>query len=110
MKELTFWKEVYSRLEKFDTEILGISVDHIFAQNVFETTLGTLPYPLLSDWRRKAVKDYEVLNDKDMVAYRSCFMISKEGKLIYKNENFDAEKMEHYEEILNYCRKLKGKD
>ena len=77
---------------------------------MFETTLGTLPYPLLSDWRRKSVKDYEVLNDKDMVAYRSCFLISKEGKLVYKNENFDAEKMEHYEEVINYCRKVEGKE
>lgn len=94
-------------MKEFDTEILGISVDHIFAQNVFETTLGTLPYPLLSDWRRKAVRDYDIINEKDMVAYRSCFLISKEGKLVYKNENFDTDSMEDYEEIMNFCRKLK---
>ncbi|SDO11642.1 AhpC/TSA family protein [Alkalicoccus daliensis] len=88
-------------------EVLGISVDHIYAQNVFETTLGTLPYPLLSDWRRKAVKSFGVFEEEDGIAKRSCFLINKEGKLVYKNEAFKADDSEHYKELLTACDQLK---
>lgn len=87
-------------------EVLGISVDHIYAQNVFETTLGTLPYPLLSDWRRNVSKDYGVCRKEELVADRSCFLIDKEGMLVYKNEEFKADNPKHYAEILRECDRL----
>lgn len=94
-------------MQEHNVEVLGISVDHIYAQNVFETTLGTLPYPLLSDWRRKAVKSFDVFKEADGIADRSCFLIDKEGKLVYKNESFKADKPEHYSELLEACDQLK---
>ncbi len=89
-----------------NTEVLGISCDHIYSQNVFESSLGTLPYPLLADWHKETVKKYGVFNDKDEIAIRSCFLIDKNGTIAYKNTSFDAEKKESYVKILDECDRL----
>lgn len=81
-------------------------MDHIFAQNVFETSLGTLPYPLISDWHKKTVKKYHVFKEKDEVAQRSCFLINKKGELVYKNEEFEAGNKEHYDRVYEECNLL----
>ena len=106
IKELSSWKEEYSKLEEQDTEVLGISCDHIFSQNVFEASLGTLPYPLLADWHKKIVKDYHVFNEKDEIAIRSCFLVDKEGRIAFKNTSFDAEDKTSYKEIIKICGRL----
>ena len=36
-------------------------------------------FPLLSDWKRKVVKDYGLLDDKSDYLARATFVIDKEG-------------------------------
>lgn len=86
--------------------MLGISVDHIYSLNVFETTVGTLPYPLVSDWHKKVVQDYDVFNTEDELAIRSCFLINKNGELVFKNEAFIADNQDHYNQVYDACKKL----
>jgi peroxiredoxin len=90
-----------------DIQVLGISVDHMYTQNVFEATLGTLPYPLLADWHKTTASDYGVLDPKDEVSSRSCFLIHRDGTLFYRNESFEADKEAHYEAVFKACRELK---
>jgi alkyl hydroperoxide reductase subunit AhpC len=81
-------------------------VDHIYAHNVFAASLGTLPYPLLSDWHKKTVKDYFVFNEKNETAIRSLFLVDKEGILRFSNISFDANQRDQYEQIFSECKKL----
>ena len=106
IRELTTLKEDYHLLTQCETEVLGVSVDHIYSQNVFESTLGTLPYPLVSDWHKEMVKAYGVLDDSEGVAIRSVFLLDKEGILVYKNEAFDPGELDHYEEVYKQCSRL----
>lgn len=93
-------------MQKLNTEVLSISVDHIFSHNVFQASLGTLPYPLLSDWFKKTAKAYGVFNSENQTAQRSVFIVNKEGKITFKNTEFKADKMGHYKECIQHLEDL----
>ncbi|MCU1289086.1 MAG: bcp [Acidobacteria bacterium] len=38
-------------------------------------------FPLLSDWKRKAVKDYGIYNEESGYGTRATFVVDKEGKI-----------------------------
>ncbi len=86
--------------------MLAISVDHIYAHNVFAASLGTLPYPLLSDWHKQTVKKYKVFNQESETAIRSVFVVDKAGSIQFSNTSFDAKKKEDYEEVFSELKKL----
>ncbi len=86
--------------------MLGISADHIHAHRVFAASMGTLPYPLLSDWDKQAMKSYKVYNEKGGVAIRSVFIINKDGVITYLNTSFKADQKEDYENVFIELQKL----
>ncbi len=71
------------------TQIVGVSVDSLFALKMFGQTYG-IEYPLLSDFNRRVAKMYGVLQDPWVafgyrgVAKRSVFLIDSKGTLRYK--------------------------
>jgi peroxiredoxin len=83
-----------------------VSVDHIYSHNVFEASLGTLPYPLLSDWFKETARAYGVLNEEDLTAKRSVFIINKNGDIVYKNTAFKADVHEDYEACIRKLEEL----
>jgi peroxiredoxin len=68
--------------------------------------MGTLPYPLLSDWKKQTTKAYQVYNEKGEVAIRSVFVINKEGKITFINTSFKADKREDYETVFSQLEEL----
>jgi peroxiredoxin len=84
-------------------------VDHIHSHRVFAASMGTLPYPLLSDWFKETVKSYVVLNEKGGTAIRSVFVVDKSGVITYINTSFKADKKEDYEAVFNELKKLTSK-
>lgn len=70
--------------------------------------MGTLPYPLLSDWSKQTIKDYRVFNEKAGVAVRSVFVVNKEGMITYMNTSFKADRKEDYEAVFDELAKLKS--
>lgn len=68
--------------------------------------MGTLPYPLVSDWRRQTIKDYNVFNEKGEVAIRSVFVVNRDGIITYINTSFNADKKEDYEAVFSELEKL----
>jgi peroxiredoxin len=94
--------ESYARWEKLDAEVLGISVDSPYANEQFAEHCGAT-FPILSDFNRDVIRAYGVLNPdfhglKD-VAYRSAFVIDREGKVAYSWASEDASVMPPFEEI-----------
>jgi peroxiredoxin len=73
---------------------------------VFAASLGTLPYPLCSDWHKKTSQTYGVYDETNLVAKRSVFLIDQKGKLRYINKEFDANKKNHYEAVFSELKKL----
>jgi peroxiredoxin len=75
------------KFESLDTQVLGVSVDHIGAQQAFAEKMG-LTYPLLDDFSRNTVKKYDVMvMDPDSVyfryAKRAYLIIDKQGVIRY---------------------------
>jgi peroxiredoxin len=75
------------KFESLDTQVLGVSVDHIGAQQAFAEKMG-LTYPLLDDFSRETVKKYDVMDtDPDSAffryAKRAYFIIDKQGVIQY---------------------------
>ena len=60
--------------------MLGISADSPFSHAAFAKA-HQLPFPLLSDIHRKVIKAYGVLDEDRNVAWRSTFVIDRDGNL-----------------------------
>ena len=55
-------------------------MDSFAANKRFAQDIG-VKFPLLSDWKRKAVKDYGIYNEESGYGTRATFVVDKEGKI-----------------------------
>jgi mycoredoxin-dependent peroxiredoxin len=65
-----------------DVEVLGVSVDSIWAHKAFAAQQG-IPYPLLADFHPKGAvaEKYGVYLPEKGIAARTAFVIGKDGKI-----------------------------
>lgn len=88
-KEMCTFRDMYTELVRMHSSVIGISVDAPFAQKAFAEKNG-LMFPLLCDFKRQTVKQYEVTwNDLGGVegyicANRAIFVIDENGKIAFK--------------------------
>ncbi len=61
-------------------EILGVSADSAFCHAEFAKARG-IPFPLLSDVHRAAIRAYGVHDEERNVAFRSTFVVDRDGVL-----------------------------
>jgi len=66
---------------KLGAEIIGISVDSIFAYKKWVEDLGGLDFPLLSDFHKRVSRDYHVLDEETGTAMRGLFIIDPFGTI-----------------------------
>jgi alkyl hydroperoxide reductase subunit AhpC len=60
--------------------LLAISADSPFSHAAFTKARG-FAFPLLSDIHRSVIRAYDVLDEERNVAYRSTFVIDRDGVL-----------------------------
>jgi alkyl hydroperoxide reductase subunit AhpC len=60
--------------------LLAISADSPFSHAAFAKARG-FTFPLLSDIHRTAIREYGVLDEERNVAYRSTFVVDRDGVL-----------------------------
>lgn len=65
-----------------DTQVFGISTDNLPALKHWAEE-EKLNYPLLSDFMRKVSAEYGVLMPESGMAYRTTFVVDKEGRIRY---------------------------
>jgi peroxiredoxin len=65
-----------------DVQVLGISVDSLWAHKAFAAENG-IPYPLLADFHPKGdvARKYGVFLEDKGIAARTAFIIGKDGKI-----------------------------
>ena len=66
-----------------------MSVDSVPANREFAKQLG-ITFPILSDFKRTAVKDYGVFNEEQGFGNRATFLIDKEGIIRHIDEGNTA--------------------
>jgi alkyl hydroperoxide reductase subunit AhpC len=86
----------HEQFVKAETQVLAISVDHIWAHKAYAKSLGDLPYPLLADWDKAVTRKYGVLNEERGVAHRSLFLVDYRGYVRWLNPHYDWRSQEQY--------------
>jgi alkyl hydroperoxide reductase subunit AhpC len=98
----------WSEFERFDTQILGISVDSVPSHAAWAKALGGIQsYPLLADFHPKGdvAKKYGVWKEDKGISERAIFIIDKEGVVQYIDVHEIGEQPDP-EAILEQLRKL----
>ncbi|MBI1846789.1 MAG: redoxin domain-containing protein [Candidatus Rokubacteria bacterium] len=72
--------QIATRIEQAGAAVAGISGDSPFCHAEFARARA-LPFPLLSDVHRAAIRAYGVHDEERNVAYRSTFVVDRDGVL-----------------------------
>ena len=98
--------ELY-KFEGYNTQVLGISVDHIPTLKAWAESLGGISYPLLSDfWPHGAVaKKYGAFREEEGRSERALFVVDKKGIVRYVDIH-DIDDLPDNEEIYEVLREL----
>ncbi len=111
-KEMCAFRDSMANFNKFNAQIIGISVDGPFANKAFAQQ-NALKFPILCDFERKTSKAYGGLHENFAgvkgysVAKRSVFVIDKNGKVVYMWISEDPGKEPIYAEIEKVLSTLK---
>ena len=87
--EMCTFRDRFDSFNSMNAQVLGVSVDGIFAQKAFSDA-NNLNFPLLSDFNRETVEAYGVAlpNFAGMEGYtaseRAVFVIDKDGVIRFK--------------------------
>ena len=117
-KEACTYRDFKSDIESTDAMVVGISGDNVDGLKVFKKA-NNLNFPLLADPTGKIAKKFGVptreggsitreVDGKNfelvrgVTASRWTFIIDKNGKIVYKNENVDPVK--DPEQVLNFIK------
>ena len=78
--EMTLFNEILPEFDRFNAQVLGISVDNVWCHLAFSKD-RRLRFPLLSDFHPKGhiAYQYGVYRDEDGVAERALFVIDNNG-------------------------------
>jgi peroxiredoxin len=76
--EMAKYQETTGEFNKNNTVTLGLSVDSVWANQAFAEKLG-VQFPMLSDARRDISRTYGVLDEQQLVARRTTFVIDRRG-------------------------------
>jgi len=88
-KEMCTFRDGFGALQGAGVQLVGISVDSAFSLKAFAQTYN-LQFPLLSDFNKKVVKQFGVLQDPWVglgykgVAKRAVMVVDRKGKLRYR--------------------------
>ena len=80
------FRAAYPKFQERDTQVLGISTNARAAQTAYSASLGTIPYPILSDfWPHGTVaQSYGIFNEETGTSRRTVMVVDKEGIIRFK--------------------------
>lgn len=96
-----------ARFEGYNTQVLGISVDHVPCLKAWAESLGGISYPLLSDfWPHGAVaRQYGVFREEAGHSERALFVVDKQGIIRYVDIH-DISKQPDNEHVFRALREI----
>jgi len=98
----------YADFERYDAQVLGISVDSRPSHVAFAKSLGGIErYPLLADFHPKGevAKKYGVYNEEAGRSERAIVIVDKQGKVRYIDIH-DLGEIPETAQILEVLREL----
>jgi glutaredoxin-dependent peroxiredoxin len=110
-KEMCVYRDGMAKFNSLNAQVVGISVDSLFALKVFAQTYN-LQFPLLSDFNKKVTRAYGVLHETWVafgykgVSKRAVFVLDGKGILRYKWATDAPSNEPPYDEVLSALSKL----
>lgn len=99
----------YDQWKGLGAEVIGVSVDSPFVTQKFSSEFGA-GFPIVSDFNRQATKDFGVLNEDyfglEGVAYRSAFIVDRDGTVAYSWVSENDSKLPPFDEIREALRRV----
>jgi len=101
------YEEDLRTFEGYNTQVLGISIDHVPCLKAWAESLDGISYPLLSDfWPHGAVaKQYGVFREHEGRSERALFVVDKQGIVRYVDVH-DIDEQPDNEEVFRVLREL----
>jgi peroxiredoxin len=86
--QISIYQEVKPQIAERGVELIGISVDHVYAHKAFQQKLG-IDTPLLADFEPKGevARDYGAYVEKVGHANRSLVLVDEEGVVEWVHES-----------------------
>lgn len=110
-KEMCTFRDGFGALQGSGVQVVGISVDSSYSLKAFAQTYN-LQFPLLSDFNKKVVRLYGVLQDPWValgykgVAKRAVMVVDKRGMLRYRWVTDKPSDEPPYPEVVKAAQKL----
>jgi peroxiredoxin len=110
-REMCTFRDGFSQLQAAGARLIGVSVDSSYSLKAFAQTYN-LQFPLLSDFNKKVVRLYGVLQDPWVglgykgVSKRAVFIIDKRGMLRYRWATDAPSNEPPYAEVMKSAQKL----
>ena len=110
-KEMCTFRDGFGALQGARTQLVGVSVDSSYSLKAFAQTYN-LQFPLLSDFNKKVVKLYGVLQDPWVglgykgVAKRAVFLVDGRGILRYRWVTDVPSEEPPYTDVVRAAQKL----
>jgi peroxiredoxin len=110
-KEMCAFRDEFGSLQRAGVQLVGISVDSSYSLKAFAQTYN-LQFPLLSDFNKKTVRLYGVLQDPWVglgyrgVAKRAVLVVDRRGILRYRWVTEVPSEEPPYSEITKAVQKL----
>lgn len=95
-----------ARFKGLNTQVLGISIDHVPSLQAWAESLDGIEYPLLSDFwpHGKVIRRYGVLRQEGY-SERAIFVIDREGRIRYIDIH-DIDEQPDNDELLKVIRDI----
>jgi len=97
---LTMMTGDYEIVRALGAEVVAVSADTLESHETFALELGGVPFPLASDERLEAARQYQVLGDDGKRSRRAVFVIDRGGKILHAVPWFQPGNPTQYEEIF----------
>jgi glutaredoxin-dependent peroxiredoxin len=110
-KEMCTFRDGFGALQTAGTQLVGVSVDSSYSLKAFAQTYN-LQFPLLSDFNKKVVKLYGVLQDPWVgldykgVAKRATFVLDNRGILRHRWVTDVPSEEPPYAEVMKAAQRL----
>jgi len=109
-KEMCTFRDSLTQLGNINAKVVGISVNDPFSNKAFAEK-NNINFPLLSDYNRDVVKQYNIALDNFAglkgytAAKRSVFILDSRGNVIYRWVSDDPGKEPNYDEVRKAAEK-----
>ena len=84
------YQDGLAKFEESGAKVFGVSTDNLPSQKYWADEVLKVQQPILSDFMRKASKDYGVLMADRGIANRTTFVIDADGKIQHIEEGSAA--------------------